>query len=311
MQDQFYQTPIQKRSRPSEFRSAARTALSGHWGLVVGIFLLASILGVEYGFTLPHESALVGEIKDDPMGFLQGVRSWDNLLLELGVGGFLKHVMQMVIGDGAKKLIIEESVIWIVAIFVGAPITVGFHNFLIELAERHPGVHVKTLFSVVSKCYWHSVALRVLITLMYLGVGVITAGAAYAVLLAAVALNCGWLIWGALAVLLLGGALNLFVQYKLALCYHIVDDYPEMTAVDAIRNSFSLMKGNTWRYCRLQLSFIGWAVVAMLTFGLGTILLVPYMMMANTMFYAEVSGRNTAKEVEFPSIDPEDYYPSV
>ena len=43
MQEQFYQAPIQKRSRVSEFRSKARTALARHWWLVIGVFLVASI----------------------------------------------------------------------------------------------------------------------------------------------------------------------------------------------------------------------------------------------------------------------------
>ena len=308
MQNQFYQTPFQKRSSTSTFRSMARNALAGHWWLVIGVFLLASILGVEYGFSLPQESELVETFSQNPSAFLQKLKSADELLLELGVNGFVKHVMQSLM-DGASivALVFEESVVWIVAFFVGAPVTVGFHNFLIELAERKPNTGVKALFAVFSNCYRHSVALRVLITLMYVGTGVVAVGAAYAVLWIAVALNCGWLVWGSLVALLLGGVLNLILQYKLALCYHIVDDFPNLTAIDAIRNSFILMKGNTWRYCRLQFSFIGWVLVAMFTFGIGTILLVPYMMMANTMFYAEVSGRNTAKEVEFPSIDPDDY----
>lgn len=312
MQDQFYQMPFQKRSRASDFRSAARTALAGHWWLVIGVFLLASVLSVEYGFSLPQESEQVGMFLQNPSDFLQKIKSADELLLELGVNDFVKRVMRWLIGgESIKVLAFEESVVWIVAFFVGAPVTVGFHNFLIGLAERNPQAGVKSLFAVFSNCYWHSVALRVLITLLYLGTGAVAVGAAYAILWIAVALKCGWLVWGALVSLLFGGVLNLIVQYKMALCYHIVDDFPNLTAVDAIRNSFILMKGNTWRYCRLQFSFIGWVLVAMFTFGVGIILLVPYMMMANTMFYAEVSGRNTAKEVEFPSINPDDYFPSI
>ena len=312
MQEQFYQAPLQKRSRVPELRSMARTALAGHWWLVIAVFFVASFMGVEYGFSLPEESELVREFRDNPAAFLQRIKSLDELLLERGAWGFVKHVAQDLMGgESVKRLVIEEALVWGVAFFVGAPITVGFHNFLIELAERREGVGLKTLFMVFPKCYWHSVFLRILITLLYLGVGVLTLVAVYALLLVAVALHCGWLLWGAPVQLLLGGVFNLIVQYKMALCYHIVDDFPEMTAGDAIKNSFILMKGNTWRYCRLQFSFIGWVVVSMFTFGFGILLLVPYMMMANTMFYAEVSGRNLAKEVEFPSIDPEDYYPSV
>ena len=49
MQGQVYQTPFQKRTSAARFRAAAREALSGHWKLVMGVFLLASILRVEFG----------------------------------------------------------------------------------------------------------------------------------------------------------------------------------------------------------------------------------------------------------------------
>ena len=312
MQDQFYQTPFQKRSRASEFRAAARTALKGHWWMVIGVFLLASLLGVELGYSLPHESALIEKLEESPVAFWNEIKTLDKLLLDRGAWGFVKYIAQTLTGgESVKMLIAEESFVWCVAFFVGAPITVGFHNFLIELAERHPHVGVKTMFHVFSNCYWHSVLLRVLITLLYLGVGLLTLGLTFGVLALGASLGYGWMVWCALGVMLLGGLFNLILQYKLALCYHIVDDFPEMTPSNAIRNSIALMKGNTLRYFRLQISFVGWVLVAMLTFGVGMIWLTPYMVMTNTLFYAEVSGRNTAKEVEFPSIDPEDYYPSV
>ena len=311
MQDQFYQAPFQKRSRASEFRAAARTALKGHWWLVIGVFLLASLLGVELGYSFPHESVIVEKFVESPTAFWNSVRSMEDVLVARGAWGFVKHLARALVGESVKLLVAEETVVWCIAFFVGAPITVGFHNFLIELAERHPEVGVKTMFHVFSNCYWHSVLLRVLITLMYLGVGAVMGGLAFAILALGASLGYGWMVWVALGVMLLGGLFNLILQYKLALCYHIVDDFPEMTPVDAIRNSIVLMKGNTLRYFRLQISFVGWVLVALLTFGVGMLWLSPYMTMTNTLFYAEVSGRNTAKEVEFPSIDPEDYYPSV
>ena len=71
-----------------------------------------------------------------------------------------------------------------------------------------------------------------------------------------------------------------------------------------------LMKGNKGRMFCMHLSFIGWFLLTCCcTCGLGSIVLMPYVEMANTAFYDEVSQRSAAKEVEFPSINPDDYNP--
>ena len=68
------------------------------------------------------------------------------------------------------------------------------------------------------------------------------------------------------------------------------------------------MKGNKRRLFCLRLSFIGWIFLSVFTLGIAMIWIAPYMQAAETAFYDEISGRATAKEVEFPSINPEDYF---
>ena len=53
--------------------------------------------------------------------------------------------------------------------------------------------------------------------------------------------------------------------------------------------SMQMMKGNKWRLFCLQLSFIGWAILCVLTLGIGYLWLNPYMNAAIAAFYDEVS----------------------
>ena len=105
--------------------------------------------------------------------------------------------------------------------------------------------------------------------------------------------------------------MSVFLTLRFCLCHHILEEYPNLGVIDVIRNSDLLMRGNVWRYICLQLSFYGWLLLSACTGGLGMIVLKPYMDVSNAVFYAEVSGRDTAKEVEFPSINPDDYFPEV
>jgi uncharacterized membrane protein len=104
------------------------------------------------------------------------------------------------------------------------------------------------------------------------------------------------------------------VQYRYAFCFMILAEYPEIGVLDALRNSADLMRGNKWRYFCLNISFIGWflliALVACSTCGIGAIgalFLQPYVNAASAAFYDDIANRRAADDVEFPSIDPNDY----
>lgn len=67
-------------------------------------------------------------------------------------------------------------------------------------------------------------------------------------------------------------------------------DNEEMSAWEALRESRRLMSGNAGRYVGLTLSFIGLAFLSVLSFGIGYLWLVPYMMVTNAFFYRNVKG---------------------
>ena len=55
--------------------------------------------------------------------------------------------------------------------------------------------------------------------------------------------------------------------------------------------SKDMMYGNKWRLFVLELSFIGWEILALLCCGMGFIFLSPYMEATFAEFYADVRGR--------------------
>ncbi|MDR2833949.1 MAG: DUF975 family protein [Streptococcaceae bacterium] len=57
------------------------------------------------------------------------------------------------------------------------------------------------------------------------------------------------------------------------------------SASQAVDSSKELMEGHVWDFIRLNLSFIGWYILAMVTFGVGLIFLIPYTSLANVLFY--------------------------
>ena len=66
---------------------------------------------------------------------------------------------------------------------------------------------------------------------------------------------------------------------------YILADNPNLTARQALTISKQITKGHKWELFVLQLSFIGWHFVGMLTFGLAYIWIIPYMSTTTAHFY--------------------------
>lgn len=73
-----------------------------------------------------------------------------------------------------------------------------------------------------------------------------------------------------------------------ALSYYIKCDCPQYSPKEVIKLSQSIMNGHKMRYFKLQLSFIGWHIVSIITCGLGYLWLIPYIRSANAEFYRDL-----------------------
>lgn len=78
--------------------------------------------------------------------------------------------------------------------------------------------------------------------------------------------------------------------FSYAMTPFILDEYPELTPVEAIHRSRMMMKGHKFDLFWLYLSFIGWAILCLFTCGIGFLWLAPYVQTAEAAFYEEVKA---------------------
>ncbi|MDE7070885.1 MAG: DUF975 family protein, partial [Clostridia bacterium] len=74
-------------------------------------------------------------------------------------------------------------------------------------------------------------------------------------------------------------------SFAYSMSYYILLDDPNISANDARKKSIEMMKGNKWRFFCLQFSFIGWGLLCLITFGILTFWVSPYMETAKAKFY--------------------------
>lgn len=77
-------------------------------------------------------------------------------------------------------------------------------------------------------------------------------------------------------------------SYAYSMAPYILAENPNMTAREALKESIRITNGYKSRLFVLQLSFIGWALLVPLTFGLIAIWLVPYMSAATANAYLAI-----------------------
>lgn len=89
---------------------------------------------------------------------------------------------------------------------------------------------------------------------------------------------------------------NITKSYYYQLAYVIAAEKPELSAGEAVEESEKLMNGKRAKLFWLQLSFIGWAILAVFTLGIGYLWLVPYIQFAVIAFYKFAAGDSESEK---------------
>lgn len=94
-------------------------------------------------------------------------------------------------------------------------------------------------------------------------------------------------------------------QFSYAMTPFILKDNPELKFNGAIEKSMAMMRGYKWKLFCLCLSFIGWAILCVLTLGIGYLWLGPYIQQSLAHFYLEVKAEYERNNGEAPAASAE------
>ncbi|HWQ79837.1 MAG TPA: DUF975 family protein [Anaerovoracaceae bacterium] len=91
---------------------------------------------------------------------------------------------------------------------------------------------------------------------------------------------------------------GIIAAFRYSLSFYILADNPDIGILEAINESKRMMRGNKWKFFCLNLSFIGWGILCILTLGIGLLWLSPYVSVSMVAFYDIANGslRRTDKE---------------
>ncbi|WP_281626051.1 DUF975 family protein [Segatella salivae] len=181
---------------------------------------------------------------------------WGNFVLITFVYGFIIGITQILSGDKDSPAILH--LIGLVLFILALPLTWGYQTLFLG-AVRGGEATAKDMFEGYNKELFSRVLTTTLLYYVYV------------------------FLWSLL--LLIPGCIK---SYSYAMTPYILKDNPEMKNNAAIEESMRMMDGHKLELFLLDLSFIGWAILSILTCCIGFLWLVPYMNMARVNFYEDL-----------------------
>ena len=181
---------------------------------------------------------------------------WGNFVAITFVYGFIICITQILSGDKDSPAILH--LIGLVLFILALPLTWGYQTLFLG-AVRGGEATAKDMFEGYNKELFSRVLTTTLLYYVYV------------------------FLWSLL--LLIPGCIK---AYSYAMTPYILKDNPEMKNNAAIEESMRMMDGHKLELFMLDLSFIGWALLSLLTCGIGFLWLAPYMNMARVNFYEDL-----------------------
>lgn len=178
----------------------------------------------------------------------------------------LATVVYLLIAGGVSSIPVAGSVL---AIIVAYPLAYGFAILFLDLFREGKPIDIGKLFDGFKDFgrVWGTLILVAVYTILW---------------------TC---------LLIIPGIVK---SYSYALTPFILKDEPELRYNAAIEKSMRMMNGYKMKLFLLDLSFIGWMILSILTLGIGLLFLQPYMNTARAAFYedlkAELSDRCVSEE---------------
>ena len=91
-----------------------------------------------------------------------------------------------------------------------------------------------------------------------------------------------------IVLMIIGMCIYIPLALGLSQSYYLLLDFPQYSATELMKLGFRIMKGHKWELFCLQLSFLPLGLLCLLSFGIGTLWLVPYMNMTQTLYFLDL-----------------------
>ena len=245
--------------RNTDYKNAALAALKGNWGkAVLAAVIYLAVMYIAIGPFTYNTVKMQTYARENLPQVSSGA----------GFGAAMREAMEasIALSQDSEYLAMQSKangsmgLYYLLLFLVVMPLSVGMLNAFLKLLTQGDNAVSQNMYQIATKNYWHKVWGMLLMTIF------IT-------------------LWSFL--LIIPGIIKMF---SYAMTPYILEEHPELSANEAIDRSRAMMKGHKFDLFWLCLSFIGWMILCLFTFGIGYLWLLPYMETAVAGFYEDVKA---------------------
>ena len=206
-------------------------------------------------------------------------RAWDKLSGNWGTPIAVVLIYSLILG-AISAIGQRAPIVWIASIVVAGPLAVGLASYFIDFT-RSKNPTIDNLFDGFKSSFANSIVLSLLTGLFVF-------------------------LWTLLFII--PGIIKAFA-YSMA--PYLLAENPQMTPTEALDESQRLMQGHKMDLFILQLSFIGWYLLVLVTIGIAAIWVGPYVQATTAEFYNSLVGtKEETVDAEFTEKKEEDSFES-
>ncbi len=261
-------------TRRAELKQRARGSLRGNYVVVVGVFLLTSMILSVCSGIIRLISGVVGTFftaGSIAFGGTAGLGRQLNAAVVTGsIPSIVFSLLTSILYSGLTYILLAGEIKVYLKMCAGEKAEIGdlFWGFRND-PMRFAGIGA-LIMAVLELC---------LLPVVILAVAMAVSG------------EGGFVLFVVLFMLIYGLILTvvgIYLALTFGMFLYVLVDRPGMTVWEAFGTSRKLMKGNRIRLVALQLSFIGWGLIAMLTLGVGMLWINGYILCTTTWFYKDL-----------------------
>lgn len=246
--------------KTKDLKAMARVQLSGKYGVYIGAYLLATVIqfavSMIIGIVIPDSFLTAIFYSSDPFS-----------------------------SGNISQLVIYFLIEFIVSLILSV-LTLGFNKMFLD-GSRGYEVHFEDLFYGFRHHPDRIILMQLLMSLI--NVACLLPG--YVILICSLYFDASLILilFGTL-LLIAGVILTIYFLLAFSQSMFLMADYDDLGPVQALRESQKMMSGNKLRYLYMNLSFIGFLLLGLLTCYIGLLWVQPYILMTETNFYRNIGG---------------------
>jgi uncharacterized membrane protein len=217
------------------------------------------------------------QLKNSAKSALQG--KW-------GAAALATLVMWLIIG--------AASSIAFLSLVISGPMCLGFALYLREIKNGNQP-KMETLFAGFSSSFMNSMVAGIMISLI-VGLGVMLLFIPFVIFLIPYGTILLFKIAFLIAIFLLIIPV-IILSLPFAMTFFIIADDKNISGLDALKRSWTMMRGHKCRLFGLAMRFFGWLLLGLVTFGIAWLWAAPYFELAFLNFYDDLKDKTIEKEI--------------